>query len=283
MKRLIGACLLGMSGMTALAGAQKPEAVKVAVYMDRGSPRTPRDMQRVLSGDNRFLVRYLTAEDIQEGGLRSFDVLVQGGGDSRVQSAELKEKGRNAIRSFVREGGGYVGICAGAHFTVPVPGDRRKLGILNVRVVDNKHWARGNGNVKIKLTAEGQQELPGTQTEEKLEYHQGPLLMPGDRTDLPPVTVLASYETEIAKNGAPHGVMPGTAAIVSAPYGKGKVFVFGPHPEMTKGQEKMVEDALMWAAGRTADATAIGPQPGTLQQREPAVQVSSPIEPSSAP
>jgi glutamine amidotransferase-like uncharacterized protein len=283
---------LGALSLQGLAArGQQPVAklvrpIRVAVYDDKGSPRTPSDMERVVGGDTSlFTVRLLSAKEIREGGLAGFDVLVQGGGNSIVQSKELKEDGREAIRSFVRGGGGYVGICGGAHFTVP--GDALKLGILNARVVDDKHWARGRGDVILDVTPEGQKELhePAKTT---VMYHQGPLLAPGDRTDLPPYTLLATYETEVAKNGAPHGVMRGTAAIASSMYGKGRVFVFGPHPEQTRGQEGMVRAALLWAAARTevplagqgngavVEGPAAAPVPVMAAQKKESTAVSAP-------
>lgn len=61
------------------------------------------------------------------------------------------------------------------------------------------------------------------------------------------VETLATYRTEIAKRGAPKGVMPGTAAMASARYGKGRVFVISPHPEKTRGLGGMVRSAIVWA------------------------------------
>jgi len=236
-------------------------------------------MERVLGGDSaHFDLRFLSAEQIRTGSLSGFDVLVQGGGNSLIQSKELKEDGREAIRKFVRAGGGYVGICGGAHFTVP--GDELKLGILNARVVDNAHWARGRGDVILDFTPDGQKELGEPSAKTKVMYHQGPLLAPGDRSDLPPYTLLASYETEVAKNGAPHGVMQGTAAIVSASYGQGRVFVFGPHPEQTQGQEGLVRAALLWAAGRTQQPIAPVSAPAPAQQAvapPPSSAATSPV------
>jgi hypothetical protein len=58
---------------------------------------------------------------------------------------------------------------------------------------------------------------------------------------------LASYRTEIAKRGAPKGVMAGTPAIVRVRYGKGRVFVISPHPEKTRGLGGIARSAIVWA------------------------------------
>ena len=82
-------------------------------------------------------------------------------------------------------------------------------------------------------------------------YHQGPLLGPAGRSDLPAYIEVAKFDTEVAQKGAPHGVMQGTTALASSMYGKGRVFVISPHPEQTPGQEGIVRGALLWVAGKT--------------------------------
>ena len=69
-------------------------------------------------------------------------------------------------------------------------------------------------------------------------------MAPGDRTDLPPYRILATFNSEIAKKNAPSGVMIGTTAIAASTYGKGRVLCFSPHPEKTKGLEEFVCHAV---------------------------------------
>ncbi|MFO0026648.1 MAG: BPL-N domain-containing protein [Deltaproteobacteria bacterium] len=62
--------------------------------------------------------RVLTPAQVRAGGLASARaVLVTGGRGSR-QGRALGEEGREAMRHFVREGGGYVGICAGSYLAM---------------------------------------------------------------------------------------------------------------------------------------------------------------------
>ena len=56
--------------------------------------------------------------------------------------------------------------------------------------------------------------------------------------------VIATFETEIARNGAPVGVMKGTTAIAKGKFGSGRVICFSPHPELTTGLEHMVRFAI---------------------------------------
>jgi len=224
--------------------------IRVAVYDDKGSPRTPRDFQRVFGDDKaHFALTFVTAEQIRDGVLKDFDVVVQGGGGAHEQAEQLEPKGVDAIREFVKGGGGYLGICAGAYLASS--DEPYNLAILNAKVIDRAHWARGRGDVVLGFTAAGQKEIGEKNTSETVMYHQGPLLAPMGRTDIPAYTEVAKFNTEVALKGAPHGVMPGTTALASAEYYKGKVFVISPHPEQTEGQEGLVRGALLWVAGRT--------------------------------
>jgi glutamine amidotransferase-like uncharacterized protein len=230
--------------------AAKTTPVRVAVYDDRGSPRTASDFKRVFGKDPKeFQMTFVTAEQIRNGVLKDMDVLVQGGGGAHAQSDELEAPGRDAIRDFVNKGGGYLGICAGAYLASSAKAS--DLGILNARVVDSEHWARGRGDVELGFTSTGQQEIGEAKPKVTVMYHQGPLLAPAGRKDLPAYTEVAKFDTEVAEKGAPHGVMQGTTALASSTYGKGRVFVISPHPEQTAGQEGIVRGALLWAAGRT--------------------------------
>jgi putative intracellular protease/amidase len=55
------------------------------------------------------------ADDIRSGGLAKLDLLIQPGGSGGGQGRHLGEGGRDAIRDFVQDGGGFIGICAGAY------------------------------------------------------------------------------------------------------------------------------------------------------------------------
>jgi glutamine amidotransferase-like uncharacterized protein len=152
------------------------------------------------------------------------------------------------VRRFVSEGGGYLGICAGAYLAT-----RHyswSLGVLDAGVLDARHWARGKGMVLIRLTRTGREMLGGAGAFASIWYAQGPLLAPGEDPEIPDFETLALFRSEIAKNGAPRGVMVGTPAIVRGRFGKGRVVAMSPHPERTPGREGYVRAAVAWLAGR---------------------------------
>jgi hypothetical protein len=91
-----------------------------------------------------------------------------------------------------------------------------------------------------------------------VRYNQGPLLAPADKKGVPEYEPLASFETEVAENGAPRGVMKGTTAIARAEFGTGRVVCFSPHPEQTPGLKSLVRQAVRWAADKDLAASKSG-------------------------
>jgi glutamine amidotransferase-like uncharacterized protein len=104
--------------------------------------------------------------------------------------------------------------------------------------------------VRIGLSAAGRRLFREDERKVKVLYWQGPLLAPARDSRIPDFEVLATYETEIAKKGAPRGVMIGTPAIVRGRFGKGRVLASSPHPEKTRALYSYVPHAVRWLAGR---------------------------------
>jgi hypothetical protein len=98
--------------------------------------------------------------------------------------------------------------------------------------------------VDIELTPAGRELLRTTNQKFPIHYAQGPLLAPANRPEIEDYEEMANFKTEIAKNGAPEGVMIGTTAIARGRFGQGRVICFSPHPEMTAGLEAFVQDAI---------------------------------------
>lgn len=214
------------------------QKVRVGVYCDVGASSSHQELLKTLAKSENVSVRKLMAGDIQNGALHNIDVLIQPGGSGGGQGRHLGEDGREAIRSYIRDGGGFIGICAGAYLA---SADYSwSLNVLDARVVDRSHWARGKGTVQIELTDAGRRLLKSNEQELAILYAQGPLLAPRNHPDIADYETLATFKTEIAKNGAPEGVMKGTTAIAHGEFGRGRVICFSPHPELTEGLEPLV-------------------------------------------
>ncbi len=216
--------------------------LRVGLYVDEGASASVENLLSVLSKFDGVSVTKLKADDIRSGKLAELDLLIQPGGSGGGQGRHLGEDGRDAIRRFVKSGGGFIGICAGAYLA---SADYSwSLNILDAKVLDRQHWNRGKGTVEISITDAGRKFLGANDNKLSIHYAQGPLLAPGNRPDIEDYETVATFETEIAKNGAPEGVMKGTTAIAKGTFGNGRVICFSPHPEMTDGLEQMVRLAI---------------------------------------
>ncbi len=68
-------------------------------------------------GNGKYAVKALSAAEVIEGSWVNEEALfVMPGGASTPYSEKLKGEGINRIRDFVKNGGSYLGICAGAYF-----------------------------------------------------------------------------------------------------------------------------------------------------------------------
>lgn len=210
------------------AVAADESQVRVAVYTDSGASRSVKALLQLLNENPALQVEKITARQIQSEKLQSFDVLIQPGGSGGKQGRTLETTDRDAVRTFVRDGGGYVGFCAGAYLA-SCDYDW-SLHILDAKVLDKKHWARGFGKTQVRVEGNGRPVLEVNETETTIYYHQGPLLAPADDPDVDDYESWGTFQTEIAKKGAPAGVMIGTTAIAAGTFGQGRVLCFSPHP-----------------------------------------------------
>lgn len=221
--------------------------VRVGIYDDAAKVSNgPRHLLAFLTPSNGFAAERITSARIRDGELADFDVLIMPGGSGSQQAARLEEAGREQIRSFVRAGGGYVGICAGAYLATTYYD--WSLGLINARVWDRCHWARGGADVELGMSPAGCR-LLDCEPSVRVRYNQGPLLVPDNQPDVPGYEVLATFETEVAEKGAPAGAMAGTHAIIRSMYGRGRVICFSPHPEVTGGPNTLVREGVRWAGG----------------------------------
>jgi glutamine amidotransferase-like uncharacterized protein len=244
---IAGAVLLWANTSAKSEEAAPAKTIRVALYADSGAAKkgSPK-LKASLPKEMGFELELVTAEQIRGGGLDEFDVLIHPGGSGSKQGNTLGAEGRAKVKQFVSGGGGFIGICAGAYLaSAHYPWS---LGLLDAKVVDTEHWARGNGELKLRITRAGKDALGIDEELCPIYYGQGPLLAPAGKDDINDYELLASYETEIAKNGAPEGVMKGTTAIARAEFGKGRVKCFSPHPEKTPGLEPFVQAAVRWVA-----------------------------------
>lgn len=245
--------------ITAVPVAGEETAIRVAVFQGTGVGASSEKLVAALnSTDQRFNVTRLTAEEIRNGELANFDVLVHPGGSGSKQGKALGDDGRAAVREYVRDGGGFLGVCAGAYLAT---NDYSwSLNLIDAKVVDRRHWARGKGTVTLRLSSQGSEFFQHDSHDMKIHYGQGPLLArrEWDDPEVPDYESLAIYATEIADNGAPRGIMEGTSAAVRGEFGDGRVFCFSPHPELTPGLHHLIPLAVDWLTAQNSPVEKTG-------------------------
>ncbi|WP_182870039.1 BPL-N domain-containing protein [Rhodopirellula sp. JC639] len=254
-RRMVSTALLSI-GMIAqdcvdrIAPTPQSGITSVAVFDDSGANETK--VLTVLDSRSDLLVRLVGRHDMCPAVLDQFDVLVFPGGSGSKQGKAIGPLRRDHVRQFVRDGGGIVGICAGAYLcsshyswsldlmnaavfnkTVEIPGKGRK-----------SMWYRGPAtDVDVELTDRAAEVL-GVSGTKSIRYQNGPILSPGDDDSLPKYEPWAHFRTENGIYEPQENTMIGAPAIVFARYGQGRVLAISPHFESTAGQSDVIPRAV---------------------------------------
>lgn len=195
-------------------------------------------LSKIWEQDDSVTVHRVCSADIRAGVLSQFDVLCCSGGSGSGQARALQEIGRDRVRSFLREGGTYIGICGGAYLAC----ENFSWGLAVIDAGTKKgNWRRGRATLPVAITEKGQEDLSIETASISIKYVNGPILKPANVPDLPDFEVLATFQDEVAENGSPKGIMAGSPAIVTGKYGSGTVYVVSPHPESTPGATFLIE------------------------------------------
>lgn len=232
-----------------------PSKVRVALYKGPGTGgKGPPNLLKALTAPPATSITEVSPEEIQSGVLTNFHVVIFAGGSGSKEAEAIGEVGRSNVVNFIANGGGYVGICAGAYLCTA--GYPWSLKVLNVKTVSPK-WQRGRGQLKIELTATGKKILGETESQLDVVYANGPVVKPAELPHLPDYETLAYFRSEFSSNGAPAGVQINSPALIAAPFQKGRVVFCSPHPEQTAGLEHLIPRAVTWAARAESDAEKI--------------------------
>jgi glutamine amidotransferase-like uncharacterized protein len=227
---------------------EKRDVIRVALFDDFGSfgKGVPR-VTELLKPVKDIELTVFKPAFLSDNGLHDFDVVIFTGGSGSKQANTIGLAGREAVRRFVHDGGGYIGICAGNYLACD--GFSWGVKVLDAKTKSSK-WMRGKGDVQVEFTELGRQILGTTEGQHPVRYANGPVFQPANQEEIGDFKPLAIFRTELAENGSPVGAMVGAAAMVAGDYGKGRVFCSSPHPEQTQGMEGIVERAVRWVANR---------------------------------
>ncbi len=181
----------------------------------------------------------ITVDGVKSGALESCDVLLVPGGSSEMMATLLGAEGKAAIRQFLQQGGGYVGICAGSFLAT----DRFEscLDVIDASLLSGTCEVpgmgrvslseRGDGEVNVKITDNGKAVFPQTKDVLLANYSGGPIFQDDALDRAPSYTTLATYLSEVNRYDKQRGTMVQTPAVIAGTFGQGRVILFGFHPE----------------------------------------------------
>lgn len=217
--------------MRAVKVAYLPDPTKLASEAGYPSPA----LLDLLSSQ-RLSCFTLSPAQLLDGCLEAdgYTLLCIPGGFAPNFARALGSQGKALIRSFVRGGGGFIGICAGAFY-----GSSIGLDLLPVDILDAHRWARGCGKCQMAFTPLAATALGslGPSALLSVRYANGPLMqiVEGGSGEAQ-VHPLAHYASEFAaeelggsSNFEP--IMMGSPAAVIGYFGLGLVALVSPHIE----------------------------------------------------
>ena len=236
--------------------ASTPVAVNVLIYDGEGvipgSADGIKDCLDYVNNENlnsNVYFNYSTTEEINSQTLSGCDVLIMPGGlgITYINNPEINAED---LKNFVKNGNGYVGICAGAYAASKhVDGEYDGWGIapnINSKSVDYV------GNLPISMTSNGENILSSQNFSNFMGQKTSGLSTSGS------VTMYhwngpAMYKTDgsndfLALYAANETGYQNYAAIATDTYGSGRVVLSGPHPELSPTKPEMLASMILWAA-----------------------------------
>lgn len=221
--------------------------LKVAVYADAGpSGIGAVEWFRLVNESPEMELHLVDGEAIRAGALEGLDLLVMPGGDSKTEFTSLGTNGVERMKSFIRNGGGYIGTCAGC--CLLMDGEDRRARVMP--------WNRCGAESQtffptFQLNAKGAAALGLKEGPHVMRYHGGPCMWPTTNVIADANFELwGTFDAEASMKGKMKLKMFGSAAILGGTYGKGKVFVTSAHPEYFSSTLYFVKAAFKYVTGR---------------------------------
>ena len=242
-------CPEGKNAVCASA-PQGAAPLKVGVYADKGPGGIGAvEWFRLVDESPEMELHLLDGAAVRAGALDGLDLLVMPGGSSMDEFKTLGTNGVERMRAFVRNGGGYVGTCAGCCLLMDGPKNRARM------MPWNSSGSEGHTMFPtINLNAKGAKALGLKEGPHVMRYHGGPFLQPTTNVIADAhMEIWGTFDAEATFKGRinPKKKMYGSGAVVGGTYGKGRVFVTSAHPEYFNGTLYVIEAALKYVTGRT--------------------------------
>lgn len=226
-------------GVGALCAQDK---IKVALFQGHGGSETcVWETKAALDMDRAIAADLVTTAGMTKENLKQYDVVVIPGGGGSRQYLNMGGQGREALRSFVQNGGGVLGICAGAYLLTDTP-EYACLAMSGAQAHDIEHDNRGRGISKVTLNEAGKALFPELAERDTIfiMYYEGPVALQNEKRDVI-FTSLATMESDVHVEGnAPANMTNNKTFLYQSNYGKGKTMSVVGHPEATPGMQWMI-------------------------------------------
>lgn len=234
--------------LCAFAASCSEESIKVGLFSgDGGAASCIRETEAALSLDPGIDVSIITSSDIANGILDELDAIVIPGGGGSRQYLNLGGENHKRIKEFIENGGGAVGICAGAYLFSETPG-YASLDLNGAMAIDIEHDNRGHGMAEFTLNEAGRKIFPELSLEDTcfVMYYEGPVFVKNESSPVEYMT-FAIMESDVHEEGnAPENMTNGKPFFIGNYFGKGKVFSSIAHPEATPGMMWMIPRMVRW-------------------------------------
>jgi hypothetical protein len=265
---------------------------RVAFYGGGGAPFN----QASILAESGFPIRFLSDADIRAGALDEVDVLVVPGGGFRGMHGQIEplgEEGCRAITAFVRQGGMYVGMCAGSYDCAVVPEyfvrscpAQRHLQVINARVWNDAEvdfgalQSPGVGVVTVRNERPDHPVMFGLPSTFAIVHYNGPIFEPlaepaiegaslssglaafaGFTDRFTPSEAFAGGTPEAGSTLLERAIDTGQYSAVAGEFGRGRVVAYGSHPEFGfdlamahwGDAARMLVNTVLWQAASMAD------------------------------
>lgn len=200
--------------------------IKTGFYIDKGSQGGGvMHLARLLSYSPQIELTLLKGEDLRKGKLNGLDMIVMPGGSSETQMKTMAPEGVKALQDFVRNGGKYVGICAGFHITLNRPERAQLMPYTYIREA-----VGARGDVQIEFTKEAMKTLDLKKSKYMVRYSRGPVARAA-QWNKGTCKTFALYKSSISPINREGKSFFNTPAMIAGTYGKGKVIATSFHPE----------------------------------------------------
>ncbi len=204
--------------------------IRVAIYNDTGVWGSGIDAIMLYLKSRGISFSLINATAIKNGGLENFTILIMPGGWAYDYWLALGYKGNEMIKEFVKDGGAYLGICAGAYYASKAimweAGIYHySLGIANLVAIGPKKNYTWPSEIILKINSTEKGIKLGFNKTFNAVYIGGPEFGYLSKN----ITVLAVYGDD------------GKPAIVLTGYGKGKIALSGIHLEVRESTWKVLD------------------------------------------